>query len=249
MVAVIAGASKGIGFSFVKRLLETTDMPIIAASRNKRAFEANMARSNSNWSARVKFVEMDVSNEETIRSAAERIKKIHGDRCVRLHVQCAGYLRPEKSLRAIDVDEAFQHFRINAVGPMLVAKHFHSLLALHSSATSPFRHSVWINLSARTGSIGDNRLGGWHSYRMSKASLNQLTKTMSVELQRRGSIVVSMHPGTVNTDLSRDFVKNVDPNKLFTADDSVEKMMDVIRKLGPDDNGKFLDYAGKPIPW
>ncbi|RKO89219.1 hypothetical protein BDK51DRAFT_21781 [Blyttiomyces helicus] len=108
---------------------------------------------------------------------------------------------------------------------------------------------VWVNISARTGSIGDNGLGGWYSYRVMKAGLNQFTKTLSCELGRKGVTVISYHPGTVDTDLSRKFVKGVDPAKLFSPDQAAAYMLAVIQGLKETDNGTFVDFAGKPIPW
>ena len=107
-----------------------------------------------------------------------------------------------------------------------------------------------INLSARVGSITDNGLGGWYSYRMSKAALNMFTKTSSVELKRSNILTMSIHPGTTDTDLSIPFQKNVQPNKLFTVDYSVGKMLDVIwSKTSLLETGKFFAYDGTEIPW
>lgn len=107
------------------------------------------------------------------------------------------------------------------------------------------------NLSARVGSIGDNRLGGWYSYRSSKAALNQLTKTMSIELGRKGRKVASLllHPGTCDTDLSAPFQRNVAPEKLFTRERGVRQLLDIIDRATMEDNGKFYAWDGSEIPW
>eukprot|EP00842_Homolaphlyctis_polyrhiza_P005717 jgi/Hompol1/6146/HPOL_002651-RA len=215
---------------------------------------------------RITFVRMDITDEATIADAAATVAALPVSKDtpassktnVRLFINSSGYLLPEKSLRNVDKATVLAHFETNCIGPLLVAKHFSGLLmtprkdaasagAKSTDTLPPF--PIWINMSARTGSIGDNHLGGWHSYRMSKAALNQLTKTMAVELGRKGASVISLHPGTVDTDLSRNFVKGVDPAKLFTPEKSVDLMMQVIRQLNAEQNGSFLDFAGKQIPW
>lgn len=108
---------------------------------------------------------------------------------------------------------------------------------------------MFSSITARVGSITDNGLGGWISYRSSKAAQNQALKTASIELGRRGVIVVALHPGTVNTDLSQPFQKNVKPEKLFPVDLAANQLLDVIDTLEEVDNGTFLAYDRKPIPW
>lgn len=133
------------------------------------------------------------------------------------------------------------------MGPVLVAKHFSPLMVTSRKAgRSP---SVLAALSARVGSIADNGLGGWLSYRASKAGQNQAMRTMSIELGRRGIICASLHPGTVATDLSAPFRKNVPPGKLFAPDDAAGRLLDVVDSLEPADNGAFLAYDRTPIPY
>ena len=108
---------------------------------------------------------------------------------------------------------------------------------------------ILVNMSARVGSISDNGLGGWYSYRMSKAALNMATRNLSIELGRKQVICVSLHPGTVNTDLSRRYLRNVAPAKIFTPEFSVDCLMNVINGLEMEDNGKFFAWDGKEIPW
>ena len=154
-------------------------------------------------------------------------------------------------MRQVTPDLFNQHMSINALGPLLVTKHFSSLLN-PTPGPSTWPHTIVANISARTGSIGDNGLGGWYSYRASKAALNQITKTISVELSRGSKnqiISVVLHPGTVDTDLSRDFVKGVPKDKLFSPDTSAQKLFDVITSLKVEDNGKFYDFARKEIVW
>ena len=134
-------------------------------------------------------------------------------------------------------------YRINAVGPALVAKHFIPLLARD-------RRAVFTALSARVGSIGDNRLGGWHSYRASKAALNMLLRNLAVELGRTHpqAVVAGLHPGTVDTGLSAPFQKGVKPEKLFTADHSAERLLAVVDGLTPADSGGVFAWDAARIP-
>ena len=133
-------------------------------------------------------------------------------------------------------------FEVNAFGPLLVAKHFHRLL----------RHdhrSVFASLSARVGSISDNRLGGWYAYRASKAAQNMFTKTLSIELGRvaPNAVVIGLHPGTVDTRLSEPFQNAVPEHKLFTPEYSVERLLAVIGAVTSDDTGKVFDFRGEEI--
>ena len=135
-------------------------------------------------------------------------------------------------------------FRINTIGPVLLAKHFLPLMRSGSK-------SVFVALSARVGSISDNRLGGWSSYRASKAALNMLLRTASIEHKRRHpeSVIVALHPGTVDTRLSAPFQRGVPEGKLFTPAYSVERLLDVIDGLRPADTGGFFAWDGQPIEY
>ena len=149
---------------------------------------------------------------------------------------------PEKSVSRIDGAALDRLFRINATGPALVMRYFLPLLARD-------RRSVMAALSARVGSIGDNRLGGWVGYRSAKAALNQIITTVAIELARThpNIILAGLHPGTVATDLSAPFQRNVAPDRLFTPAQSAAHLLDVIDGLMPTDSGGCLDFAGKRI--
>jgi NAD(P)-dependent dehydrogenase (short-subunit alcohol dehydrogenase family) len=155
-----------------------------------------------------------------------------------------GALRPEKRIEDADPERLRRVFEVNAFGPLLVAKHFLALLRHPERA-------VLANLSARVGSIEDNRIGGWYGYRASKAAQNMFTRTLAIELRRRapGVICVALHPGTVATALSEPFRGSVDPARVFTPRRAAEQIWAVVQSLSPEDGGRFLDWAGKPIPW
>ncbi len=133
-------------------------------------------------------------------------------------------------------------FAVNAIGPALLMKHFLPLLPRQG-------RSVFATLSARVGSIGDNRLGGWYSYRASKAALNQLMRTAAVELGRRqpAALCVALHPGTVATRLSAPFAKaGLD---VQTAEQAADGLLQVIDSLRPGSSGGFFDHRGEAVPW
>ena len=149
---------------------------------------------------------------------------------------------PEKSLAELDPDWLLKNFTVNTVGPAIVAKHFLPLFPVD-------RRAVFAVLSARVGSIGDNKLGGWYGYRASKAALNQLVRTLSIEEKRRNdrSIVVALHPGTVDTPLSQPFQANVRPDQLFAPDRAAVQLLDVLDGLKAPDSGKHFGWDGAEI--
>ena len=151
-------------------------------------------------------------------------------------------LKPEKSWRELDAAQMAQAFAINAIGPALLMKHFLPLLPREGSAT-------FATLSARVGSIGDNRLGGWYSYRASKAALNQLVRTAAIELNRRApnAVCIALHPGTVDTGLSAAFAKT--GLDVQTPELAATRLLHVIHGASPADSGKFFDYSGAEVPW
>ncbi len=153
-------------------------------------------------------------------------------------------IRPERRLEDISPEQLTRVFAVNAFGPLLVAKHLAPLLPRRE-------RSVFAAVSARVGSIGDNRLGGWYAYRASKAALNQFLRCVSIELRRRvpSAIVAALHPGTVDTALSRPFQAGVPKRQLFSADHSAARLLQVVDGLKPEDSGGFFAWDGSPIPW
>jgi NAD(P)-dependent dehydrogenase (short-subunit alcohol dehydrogenase family) len=152
------------------------------------------------------------------------------------------HVTPEKSLRELDEASLTRLFATNAIGPALVAKHFVPLLPRHGRC-------MLAALSARVGSIGDNKLGGWYGYRASKAALNMLIKTIAIELGRShpDAICVALHPGTVDTGLSKPFQKAVPPGRLFSADESATHLLKVIDELTPEMTGRCFAWDGAEI--
>jgi NAD(P)-dependent dehydrogenase (short-subunit alcohol dehydrogenase family) len=188
---------------------------------------------------------LDLTDEASIAGAARHVAGLGGD--VRLIIDASGILHgdglsPEKSWRDLDATQMARAFAVNAIGPALLMKHFLPLLPRQG-------RSVFATLSARVGSIGDNRLGGWYSYRASKAALNQFVRTAAIELGRRqpAALCVALHPGTVATSLSTPFVKaGLD---VQTPAHAAGRLLDVIDRLPPGSSGGFFDHRGDPVPW
>lgn len=158
---------------------------------------------------------------------------------------------PERSLRSMDRDWLRHTLEVNAIGPMMLVSALTPLLESPAKkgddgARPP---SVVVNFSARVGSIGDNGLGGWHSYRMSKSALNMATKGISIELRRRRVWSFSYHPGTTDTGLSKPFQANVKPEKLFTTTFTVNRVLDIVDSMTDDLSGGFYAFDGSRIPW
>lgn len=228
--AVILGASGGIGGAVADQLRQSGDFEVLTGSRSGNA-----------------EFQFDLTDEDSIAHAAELS---HKGGPIELVFVATGMLHrgnvigPEKSLRALEAATMTEVFAVNTIGPALIAKHF--LPLLHKD-----RRVVFAALSARVGSITDNGLGGWHSYRASKAALNMLMKNFALELAHRNpqSIVASLHPGTVATHLSEPFQRNVVAGKLFTPEQSAAALLKVMFGLTPADSGGLFAWDGTRIPF
>lgn len=225
MKALVIGSSGGIGRAMTDRL----------GADDRFESVATLSRSADG---------LDITDEASVAAAAHRLSEMHGT--FDLIINATGALTidgvgPEKTIKAINPDAMMRQFLVNTVGPALLLKHFHGLLPRHS-------RSVFASLSARVGSIGDNRLGGWISYRAAKAAQNQIIKTASIEIARThpGSIIVALHPGTVATELSQTFTHG---HETMTPDVAAEKLLAVIDDLEPAQTGRFFSYDGNPIEW
>jgi NAD(P)-dependent dehydrogenase (short-subunit alcohol dehydrogenase family) len=188
---------------------------------------------------------IDLTDEASIEAAAGFLKSLDG--APRLVIDATGVLHgqglePEKSWRALDPVQMAHSFAINAMGPALLMKHLLPLLPRQET-------SVFATLSAKVGSIGDNKIGGWWSYRASKAALNQFVRTASVELARtnKTAVCVALHPGTVDTGLSGKFAKA--GLNIRSPEQAALELLSVIERLGPEQTGGFFDYRGDELPW
>ncbi len=185
---------------------------------------------------------IDILNEASIAAAAGDL----ADTAPQLVIVATGLLHtaskgPEKSLRELDPEWMMENYRINAVGPALVAKHFLPIMAKQG----PICVAV---LSARVGSISDNRLGGWHSYRASKSALNMFIRNIAIEWQRKNaqSVVVALHPGTVETPLSAPFKGNP-AHERFAPARAAADMLHVLASLRPEQSGQIFAYDGSVV--
>ncbi len=217
--AVVIGASGGIGAA------------VSDALRGRGVQVAGLSRSIDG---------LDVTDEDSIAHHLGRLDGTFDLIFVATGALVIDGARPEKSIRALAMDPLIAQFRLNAAGPALVLKHALPLIPRDRRAT-------FAVLSARVGSIGDNRLGGWHGYRAAKAALNQLMHGAAVELARthRHAIVACLHPGTVETGFTADYPEH---DKLSPAQ-SADRLLDVLDGLTPDRTGGFWDYAGREVPW
>lgn len=188
---------------------------------------------------------LDLLQEDTVADFAQLLRD--STLPLRLVIDATGFLHsdvwaPEKSWRELDPAHMAHSFAVNAIGPALLMKHLLPLLASDGKA-------VFASLSAKVGSIGDNQLGGWYSYRASKAALNQLVHTAAIELRRKrpGAVCVTLHPGTVDTALSAPFSKS--GLDVRTPDQAAARMLALIDTLTPDHSGGFFHHDGTPLPW
>ncbi|MEQ8234683.1 MAG: SDR family oxidoreductase [Gammaproteobacteria bacterium] len=245
--ALVVGASGGLGLALTRALLARDSYStVIAACRTPQA-SRELAALGATHGARLLPVTLDVTSADSLGTAAQTVAG--AVERLALVLNAAGLLHdaelaPERRLGEVCAAALQQAFAVNAVGPLLVAQAFAPLFDRTA-------RTVLANLSARVGSIGDNRLGGWYAYRGSKAALNMFTRNLAIELERRyrGIICVALHPGTVDTPLSRPFQARVPPARLFSPERAAAQLLDVIDALGADDNGGFFAWDGNRIPW
>ncbi|XP_050279568.1 uncharacterized protein LOC126720790 isoform X4 [Quercus robur] len=255
-VSMVQGASRGIGLEFVKQLLEKNEKGhVVATCRNPDA-ASGLLHLKNRFAERLSILPLDLTIESTIEASAKSIRERFGSLNILINasgiLSIPDVLQPETTLTKVEKSSLLLAYEINAVGPIMVIKqHMWPLLKVGGGSGTERDVAVVANLSARVGSIGDNHLGGWHSYRSSKTALNQLTKTVSVEFARKKDpiICILLHPGTVDTDLSRPFQRNVPEGKLFTKEFSVQKLLGIINNAKRHDNGKFFAWDGQEIPW
>ena len=226
-LAVVVGAGGGIGAALLSQLETRAGHDVVLGL------------------GRASQPALDMLDEASIASAAAHVARLGVP--LRLLIDATGFLhgpgmQPEKSWRQLDPAHMAHAFAINAIGPALLMKHFLPLLPGEG-------RSVFATLSAKVGSIGDNALGGWYSYRASKAALNQLVRTAAIELRRRQpmAVCVALHPGTVDTGLSAPFAKT--GLALQTPHDCAARMLDVLHGLDATHSGGFYNHHGMSLPW
>ena len=217
--ALVIGASGGIGAE------------LCAALSGRGAEVTGLSRSADG---------IDFADPDTVRSRLEALSGPFGTILIASGMLAPQGARPEKSLGEIDASRMAEVMATNAIGPAQVLGQVPRLLPRDGRAV------VGV-LTARVGSIGDNRLGGWYSYRASKAAANQIVHTAAIEIARThpDAIVVALHPGTVETEFTRDYPAH----RKVTPAEAAGNLLGVLDGLGPEQTGQFFDWAGKPVPW
>lgn len=245
--ALVTGASSGIGLAMVDALLGTPAVARVYATSRRAGDSAALGVLQARHGSRLQTISADLASDAGIDAIAAGIRS--GSDELHLVVNCAGELhgeglRPEKSLATLDRGALERSFALNAFAPVLLVRALLPLLG-------PGAPRVVASLSARVGSIGDNRLGGWYAYRAAKAAQNQLLRTLAIEWQRTHphATCVLLHPGTVDTPLSRPFQARVAPDALFPPARAARQLLDIIAGLGPADSGRFIAWDGSTIPW
>lgn len=244
---LVCGASRGIGLALCQALLAREDVRRVWALARRASDSPALAALTARHGARLQCRDLDACDEQALADLALELRA--EGRPLSLVISTMGVLqqgevRAEKNLGQLTLAGLRATFEVNAFAPLLLLKHL--LPQLRG------RHPCcFAALSARVGSIGDNRLGGWYSYRASKAALNQLLHTASIELRRLNpqACLLLLHPGTTDTDLSRPFQANVPAERLFTPDFVAERLLAVIAERSPADSGSFRDWNDQPVPW
>ena len=232
-VAVI-GSSGAIGSAFVNHYINDLSVnSIFSFSRSSIGIDNN----------KVKHFSIDIENESSIQNAAKSVEEINFDEVIiasgLLHTNEFG---PEKSIKDLKADNILKVLNVNTVGTAIIGKYFLPLLNKDNKSVMAF-------LSARVGSISENKLGGWYAYRASKSALNQVIKTFSIELKRINpkAIIIGLQPGTVDSELSAPFKRSVSNNKLFTAEYSVSQLLEVIERADESSSGNLISWDGEII--
>jgi len=217
--ALVLGASGGIGAALAAAL-EQRGNTVTRLSRSQDGF--------------------DLADPDSVAAGLERLDGPFDSLLIASGILAPPDSRPEKSLAEIEARSMAQVLAVNAIGPALVLRHAPRLLPRRG-------RSVVGVLTARVGSIGDNRLGGWYSYRAAKAAANQIVHTAAIELARTHAeaVVVALHPGTVETAFTQDYPAH----KKVAAAQAAANLLDVLDGLGPEQSGQFFDWAGQVVPW
>ncbi len=244
---LLVGAGGGLGAAWLRHLCDTQPGSAIFATRRTAAGRSIDLDAGP---GPVRSLSLDLEDPGSIEAVGEALReriRAAGLPPLRTVIVASGLLHgpglaPEKSLRALDAAALHRLMAVNAIGPALLARQVLPLMPRQGRV-------VFAAVSARVGSISDNRLGGWYGYRASKAALNQLIRTLAIEWSRtaRDSVCVTLHPGTVDTGLSRPFQGNVPQDRLFTPEQSVAHLEAVLQRLGPQHSGRCYAWDGQEV--
>ncbi|KAI0863550.1 short-chain dehydrogenase/reductase-like protein [Xylaria cubensis] len=250
----------------------SSDLSAVKESLVTASSHGSQEKNLEDDASRLHVTHLDVTDEASIEAAAAKAAELFPPSSHHLHLAFAlpGILHPEKHPRGIDYDDALETFKVNTLGPMMLMKWFGELLPRKGTDLALVRelaiggdckdndltqfrvpsHATWLTNSARVGSTSDNRLGGWYSYRASKAGVNSITKGFDLHLRTRSAekaMAIAYHPGTVKTEFSREFWGNVAEGKLFSPEFAVQKMLEVVETRTIEDRGKCWDWKGEEV--
>jgi len=263
-VCLVQGASRGLGFALTKLLVERGDI-VFATCRNPDGAKQLQILQESKPLA-LSIVQLDAVDPESVANAAAKVSQHplaarNGKTVLDLLINTAGVLQdttrglvPERGLARISSQNVLSSFAVNALGPLLVMQSFVPLLRRAAAQNSDAREAdrpaaSAVFYSARVGSIGDNQLGGWYSYRGSKACLNQFVRCMSAELSKHRVCCLAFHPGTVDTELTRAFAQARAKYTVQDVDSAAANHLEIFESLSMRDTGRFLDWRRDEVPW
>ncbi len=237
MHVLVLGANGAIGLSIANEVLKQYPDATVHGTWRRNTPDKTLCNNKIHWH------HLDITKESDIEHLATSIPELDW------MINTVGMLHtpersPEKNIRTFDTEFFLESIQTNTLPTLLLAKYF--MPHLKRSETPRF-----VALSARVGSIEDNRLGGWYSYRISKSALNMTIKNLSIEWSRyiKKGVVIAFHPGTTDSELSKPFQKNVPEGKLFSGRYVAQSLLSILAELTPQDSGHFLDYQGESIPW
>lgn len=247
--AMVFGASQGIGLAITKQLLENKDFDRVVATHRHGSETKSLAPLKKSYPETLHLMEFDATSQRHLDTMAENVEMI--SETIDLLINCIGILhdtrmKPEKNIDEISADFLIESFRVNSITTLLLAKHLKPFIQNSNDA-------VFISLSAKVGSIEDNKTGGWYAYRISKAALNMSIKNLSIEFNRlsRRCSVFAVHPGTTETHLSEPFIERA--RKKYTVHTPAATAANILKMaFDPDHkryNGKLISWNGEEIPW
>lgn len=257
---LIAPSTRGLSLALTRHYLRTTNLPVYATHRSGSAEETHkniLSTLSSVNGERLTMLPLDLTSESSIEKAAtmlaEKLPK-DSESYLQTGFFAGGILHPERQPSEIEYNKMLETFQINVLSHLLLIKHFSRFLPsarVLRNSQSESKPSKWVHVTARVGSIGDNTKGGWYSYRASKAALAQVVRTFDNQLKmhKTPSVCIGVHPGTMKTDLSKDYWDSVPKESLHEPEDAAKDLADVVSKITEEQRGKVWDYAGRQVPW
>lgn len=244
---LVVGANRGIGLALTQQLLAGQSHTVVLATYRPGADTSALVQLQQQYPTQLRLLSLQLTDAASHKAFNDELGAMTDP--IGLAIHSAGVLHgpglfPERTVQECDARQLQQLFEINSIAPLMVAK----ALLQHQGRSQPF---VFAALSAMVGSISDNRLGGWYGYRASKAALNQFIKTLANECRLRHpkASIVAIHPGTTDTELSRPFQANVKPGKLYSADQTAQRILALVHSLDAGKTGRFFHWDGSEIPW